>query len=75
MFWFAYLVSSVTKVGDWQTEKAKQAGKIYAIVCVSRRENSNFFKIIFNMTWGVRSFPGIGVSLEEISFLLMNLVF
>lgn len=45
MFWFAYPVGSVTKVGDWQIEKAKQARKIYAIVCVSRRENSHYFKI------------------------------
>jgi hypothetical protein len=43
MFWFVYPVSSVTKVGDWQTEKAKQARKIYAIVCVSRKENSRYF--------------------------------
>lgn len=35
-------VTSVTKVEDWQAEKAKQARNIYAIVCVSRRENSHY---------------------------------
>jgi hypothetical protein len=34
MFGLRIRVTSVTNVDDWQTEKAKQARKIYAIVCV-----------------------------------------